>query len=63
MALWGVQDHSKECFRRTQLSAVVHGDLTSEQITLLGEKVDNRCPILSLLRSGGSVINSSWTKA
>ena len=59
----GVQDHSKDCFRRVEMVAIVHGELTSEQVSQLGEKVDGRCPILSLLRSGGSVINSSWTKA
>lgn len=59
----GVTDHSKDCFKRASLSAIVHGELTSEQVSQLGEKVDNRCPILSLLRSSGCVIISSWTKA
>lgn len=58
----GVQDHSKECFRRVNLVTTVQGGLTSEQVSQLGEKVDNRCPILSLLRSSGCEISSLWSK-
>jgi uncharacterized OsmC-like protein len=58
----GVQDHSKECFRRVNLLASVQGGLSDEQATELGGKVDNRCPILSLLRSSGCEISSSWSK-
>ena len=59
----GVDDNSKDCFKRTLLTAVVHGDLSAEQVEELGKRVDNRCPILSVLRSGGSEITSTWRKA
>lgn len=56
----GIDDHSKDCFKRTDFKATVFGDITAEQVTELGKRVDARCPILSLLRSGGSEITTSW---
>ena len=58
----GVTQDSKDCFKRTLLVAVVYGDLSNDQVQELGKHVDNRCPILGLLRSGGSEINSTWRK-
>jgi hypothetical protein len=43
------------------MTAVVRGDLTAAQVQELGEKVDNRCPILGLLRSSGCEISSTWS--
>ena len=57
----GMADHSNGSYKKVRMSAVVHGDLTSAQVQELGNKVDSRCPILALLRSGGCEINSSWS--
>lgn len=56
----GIDNHSIECFKRTNFKAVVFGKMSEEQVKELGQRVDARCPILSLLRSGGSEINTSW---
>lgn len=56
----GIDSDSNNCFKKANISAIVYGDLNSEQITELGNRVDNRCPILSLLRSSGCKIESSW---
>ena len=57
----GIDAHSENCFKRASFKAVVHGKLSKNQIIELGNRVDNRCPILSLLRSGGSIIDTSWS--
>ena len=44
------------------MNALVQGDATVEQIITLGQKVDNRCPILALLRTSGCNIESNWNK-
>lgn len=56
----GEDDHSNNCFKQANLTAIVHGNITQEQIAELGKRVDNRCPILSVLRNSGCTINSSW---
>lgn len=57
----GLDAHSENCFKRANFKAVVHGAISKDQIMELGKRVDNRCPILSLLRSGGCVIESTWS--
>ena len=57
----GLDADSVNCFKRANLSAIVHGDLSKDQIIELGNRVDKRCPILSLLRSSGCAIESSWS--
>jgi putative redox protein len=59
----GEDDHSKNCFKDATLNAIVHGDITAEQVAELGKRVDNRCPILSVLRDSGCNINSAWSKS
>ncbi|MFT5681310.1 MAG: putative redox protein [Myxococcota bacterium] len=56
----GVADSSDGCFQSVTLTAIVHG-IDTAQATELGKRVDARCPILSVLRSGGAVITTSWT--
>ena len=58
----GEADNSEGCFQSVRLSGVVKG-LTNEQAANLGERVDARCPILSLLRSSGASITSEWSGA
>jgi putative redox protein len=55
----GATDDSEGCFQRVHLNAVVHG-VEAAQAATLGERVDRRCPILSLLRSAGAEIHSTW---
>lgn len=57
----GMADHSNGSYKKVRMTAVVHGDLTSAQVQELGERVDNRCPILGLLRSSGCEISSTWS--
>ena len=57
----GIDSHSKNCFKRANLRAIVHGNISDDQIKELGKRVDNRCPILSVLRTSGCVIESSWS--
>lgn len=57
----GIDDNSENCFKRAELKAVVHGDLSADQIAELGSRVDKRCPILSVLRNSGCEINSTWS--
>jgi len=56
----GDANHSNGSYKQVHLKATVYGEITKEQIEELGNKVDARCPILALLRSGGCEINSSW---
>lgn len=58
----GSIDHSNGAYKTVRMSAVVKGNLSEEQVQILGQKVDARCPILGLLRSGGCVIDSKWRK-
>lgn len=58
----GMADHSDGSYKIVRMDAVVAGDLSSEQVEVLGQKVDARCPILGLLRSGGCKIVSTWVK-
>ncbi|MEP0265880.1 OsmC family protein [Dokdonia sp.] len=57
----GVTDTSEKSYKEVRFKATVHGDVTQEQVKELGNKVDNRCPILGLLRSGGCNIVSTWS--
>ncbi|MFT5724546.1 MAG: putative OsmC-like protein [Bacteroidia bacterium] len=56
----GMAEHSNGSYKQVRLNAIVTGDLTEEQVATLGNKVDNRCPILGLLRSSGCHILSNW---
>ncbi len=58
----GMSDNSDGSYQEVRLNAVVHGELSLDQITELGQKVDARCPILGLLRSSGCKIVSTWRK-
>jgi len=58
----GMSDHSNGSYKSVRLDAVVSGKLTNEEVKILGQKVDNRCPILGLLRSSGCDIKSNWNK-
>ncbi|PHS67116.1 MAG: hypothetical protein COB12_04265 [Flavobacterium sp.] len=58
----GMSDNSNHSFKNVRLNAVVSGEVTEEQVKILGQKVDDRCPILALLRNSGCEINSNWTK-
>ncbi|MFT5164963.1 MAG: putative OsmC-like protein [Saprospiraceae bacterium] len=58
----GMSDHSNGSYKNVRLDAVVSGEVTDEQVKTLGQKVDDRCPILALLRTSGCNIKSSWSK-
>jgi uncharacterized OsmC-like protein len=58
----GMSDHSNGCYKSVRLDASVTGDLSDEHVKTLGQKVDDRCPILALLRTSGCQIESSWSK-
>ncbi len=58
----GMSDNSNGSFKNVRLKALVTGEVTNEQVKVLGQKVDDRCPILALLRTSGCTINSTWTK-
>jgi len=58
----GMSDHSNGSYKSVRLEASVTGDLSDEQVKTLGQKVDDRCPILALLRTSGCQIESSWSK-
>ena len=59
----GMSDNSNGSYKEVRLKAVVSGNATDAQIKTLGLKVDERCPILGLLRSSGCKITSSWSKS
>jgi putative redox protein len=59
----GVSDHSNGSYKNVRLDAVVTGDITDQQVKILGKKVDDRCPVLGLLRTSGCNIESSWSKS
>ena len=56
----GLTKDSEGCFKQVRIAASVSG-VSAEQAKSLGNQVDARCPILSLLRSAGTQIESSWT--
>lgn len=56
----GMVEDSSGSYKEVRLNAKVSGDVTAEQVLALGIKVDLRCPILSLLRTSGTRIVSSW---
>jgi putative redox protein len=58
----GTSDNSNGSYKNLRLEALVLGDVTNEQVKNLGQKVDDRCPILALLRTSGCEIESSWRK-
>ncbi len=55
----GMAQDSEGCFERVRISASVAG-VSEEQARVLGSQVDARCPVLSLLRTAGTTIESSW---
>jgi uncharacterized OsmC-like protein len=57
----GMADNSTGSYKEVRLNAIVHGNVDAEQVRELGERVDNRCPVLGLLRSSGCEIVSSWS--
>jgi uncharacterized OsmC-like protein len=59
----GTSEHSDNSYKQVRMNTSVYGDLTDEQVQELGKRVDARCPILGLLRTGGCVIISSWNTA
>jgi uncharacterized OsmC-like protein len=59
----GTSDHSNGSYKQVRMKTMVSGELTNDQVQELGKRVDARCPILALLRSGGCEINSAWNKA
>lgn len=56
----GMANHSQESYKQIRLTQTVYGDVSSDQAATLGQKVDARCPILGLLRSGNCEIISEW---
>lgn len=58
----GMSDNSNGSYKTIRLDAVVTGELTDDQVKILGQKVDDRCPILGLLRTSGCEIQSNWSK-
>jgi uncharacterized OsmC-like protein len=58
----GTADHSDGSYKAVRLKAIVSGNLTTEEINTLGQKVDARCPILALLKTSGCKIESNWRK-
>lgn len=56
----GMAEHSQGSYKEVRISALVSGSITEEQVIELGAKVDQRCPILGLLRSSGCEIKSEW---
>jgi len=57
----GMKDSSAGSYKQVRLNAVVAGDISLKNAQELGKRVDNRCPILGLLRSSGCEIISSWS--
>lgn len=58
----GAAEHSNNSYKKVRLNALVSGSLTNEEIKILGQKVDARCPVLALLRNGGCEVESTWLK-
>ncbi len=58
----GVINSSENSYKEVRFQATVHGELTLEQVKELGDRVNNRCPILGLLKSSGCKIVSNWNK-
>ncbi len=58
----GESDNSNGSYKNVRLETLVSGEVTDEQIKTLGKKVDDRCPILGLLRTSGCEIESNWSK-
>ncbi|MFT5862864.1 MAG: putative redox protein [Flavobacteriales bacterium] len=57
----GMSETSNGSYKNVRLEAIVLGEVTDEQVKTLGQKVDDRCPILGLLRTSGCDIKSSWS--
>lgn len=57
----GISDTSNGSYKNVRLNAIVSGDVRLEEVKTLGQKVDERCPILALLRTSGCIINSNWS--
>jgi len=58
----GTSDNSNGSYKSVRMKTMVKGQVTDEQIRILGQKVDARCPILALLRTSGCTIDSYWSK-
>ena len=59
----GILDNSNGSYKNVRMESVVTGEVTDEQVKTLGQKVDDRCPILGLLRTSGCIIKSNWSKS
>jgi putative redox protein len=59
----GMSEHSNDSYKSVRMHTIVSGELTNEQVSELGKRVDARCPILGLLRNSGCEIISSWVVA
>ena len=59
----GMSDNSNGSYKEVRLEALVSGNITDAQVQTLGLKVDDRCPILGLLRTSGCTIKSTWSKS
>ena len=58
----GMSNNSNGRYKNVRLEAIVSGDVTDKQVNTLGQKVDDRCPILGLLRTSDCNIESNWSK-
>ncbi|MFT6845933.1 MAG: putative OsmC-like protein [Flavobacteriales bacterium] len=58
----GTSDHSNGSYKNVRLKSTVVGEVTDEQVKSMGQKVDDRCPILALLRTSNCNIESNWSK-
>ena len=58
----GEAENSNGSYKNVRLEVVVSGEVTNDEAKTLGQRVDDRCPILALLRTSGCAIESSWTK-
>jgi putative redox protein len=59
----GTSDNSNGSYKNVRLEALVLGEATDKEVKALGQKVDDRCPVLGLLRTSGCNIESSWSKS
>lgn len=57
-----MSDNSNGSYKNVLLETLEAGELTKGRVKVLGQKVDDRCPFLALLRASGCVIKSSWNK-
>ena len=58
----GSADHSNGSYKNVRLNTTVVAEASEEQIKNMGQKVDDRCPVLALLRTSNCKIESNWSK-